>query len=88
MFDTFLSSYGHALSALLFKLQKEPVNAADVETFSKAKRLADEALKDLRMANDRRNRPEEAEYIAEIGLAKLKERCYHHIPLFRQSCNY
>ena len=88
MFDTFISSYGHALSATIFKFRKESADATVIETFSKAKELADEALKDLRMANDRRNRPEEAEYMAEIGLTKLKQRYYHHIPLFKQSCNY
>jgi len=68
VFDTFVSSYRHALSAMLYKIRQGPADVADLERFSEAKRLADDALRDLRTANDRRNCPEEGDYIAEIGL--------------------
>src|SRR5438046_7197493 len=55
---------------MLYKIRQGP---ADVTRFSEAKRLADDALRDLRTANDRRHRPEEADYIAEIGLENLTE---------------
>jgi hypothetical protein len=63
---------------MLQKLSKERaggvMDVSEFNQYSMAKTLADEALKNLRMANDMRDDPEAADHLAEEGLKKLSSR--------------
>jgi len=78
VFDVFISSYCYALGAVLVNLQAQvkvqDIYQGQLELYSHAKRLADQAQQDFRKANDKRSDKIAADSLAVQALATLQER--------------
>lgn len=74
VFDIFITSYHHALQAVVQKIAKDDLVEATLQLYKKAERLASNALETLRGATLLNTNPQHGDEIANQGIDILKQR--------------
>jgi hypothetical protein len=74
VFDTFATSYHHALQAVVQKVARDHLGEATLQLYTTAEQLASKALETLRHATLLNTNPQHADEIANQGIDLLKQR--------------
>ena len=74
VFDTFATSYHHALQAVVQKVARDNLGEATLQLYTTAEQLASKALETLRHATLFNTNPQHADEIANQGIDLLKQR--------------